>query len=274
MSIREALANMTRGAGPALVGGFLVEFGQDGVFSIYPNDESEPFFESTSLKDSVSFIEDHDPLTGQVTFKVEPPYPAEEQPKYIQAMGRASRPLKNDAVYSEQIPADFGGARALAESWNSPDIKLPTPLPELTEEQIKYTRDFVSATAPVPYGYINTDGFNTMCQTIHRYNKDAGWWTDIETGEPLKRNVGEMLMLVVSEISEAMEGHRKDLMDDKLPHRKMIEVELADAVIRICDIAGGLGLDVAGAIQEKVIFNTSRPDHKIENRLAENGKKY
>ena len=83
-----------------------------------------------------------------------------------------------------------------------------------------------------------------------------------------------MLCLIHSEISEAMEGHRKNLMDDKLPHRSMLEVELADAVIRICDMAGGLGLDLDGAINEKLEFNKNRADHKIENRLTENGKKF
>ena len=80
-------------------------------------------------------------------------------------------------------------------------------------------------------------------------------------------------MLCVSELAEAMEGDRKDLMDDHLPHRKMLEVELADAVIRILDMSGGLGLDVAGAIAEKLEYNTERSDHKPENR-ANGGKKY
>ena len=88
------------------------------------------------------------------------------------------------------------------------------------------------------------------------------------------KNVGELLCLVHSEISEAMEGHRKRLMDDKLPHRTMLEVELADAAIRIFDMAGGLGLDVAGAIAEKLQYNATRADHKIENRQALGGKKF
>jgi len=58
------------------------------------------------------------------------------------------------------------------------------------------------------------------------------------------RNKGELLMLCVSELAEAMEGHRKDKMDDKLPHRKMAEVELADFLIRAFDMAGGLELDL------------------------------
>jgi NTP pyrophosphatase (non-canonical NTP hydrolase) len=104
----------------------------------------------------------------------------------------------------------------------------------------------------------------------------ATWWTDLKTGEDLRmaNNVPEKLMLIVSELAEAMEGHRKNQMDDKLPHRPMVEVELADAVIRIFDLAGAKGYDVAGAIVEKLAFNAQRADHKPESRLAEGGKAY
>lgn len=63
------------------------------------------------------------------------------------------------------------------------------------------------------------------------------WWVDIHTGKILDRDQGQLLMLVTSEIGEAMEGHRKDLMDDKVPTRKMVEVELTDAIIRVLDMA-------------------------------------
>ena len=105
----------------------------------------------------------------------------------------------------------------------------------------------------------------------------AHWWVDLKTGTDVRSNkmaFAQKLMLIVSELAEAMEGDRKDLMDDKLPHRKMREVELADAVIRIFDTAGGFGMDLAGAIAEKMEFNAIRPDHKTENRLAEGGKTY
>lgn len=81
-------------------------------------------------------------------------------------------------------------------------------------------------------------------------------------------------MLVVSEISECMEGERKGLMDDKLPHRPMPEVELGDALIRIFDYAGAYGYDLDGAVAEKRAFNARRADHRPENRLKTGGKKW
>lgn len=101
------------------------------------------------------------------------------------------------------------------------------------------------------------------------------WWHDPVTGERLiDRNKGELLMLMVSEIAEAMEGERKGLMDDKLPHRKMAEVELVDALIRIFDYAGEHGYDLEGAYQEKMAFNAAREDHKPGHRAGEHGKKW
>ena len=77
-----------------------------------------------------------------------------------------------------------------------------------------------------------------------------------------------------SELSEAMEGERKKLMDDHLPHRPMPEVEMADAVIRIMDYCGRWGYDIGGAILEKMEYNRNRADHKIENRVKEGGKAF
>ena len=113
-----------------------------------------------------------------------------------------------------------------------------------------------------------------LVNACHGASKAGGWWHDLETGAPLQRNVGELLMLIVSEVAEGMEGHRKNLKDDKLPGRPMLEVEMADAVIRIADLCGGLGLDLGGAIAEKLAYNAQREDHKLEARKRADGKKY
>lgn len=86
------------------------------------------------------------------------------------------------------------------------------------------------------------ESLNDFAAECHRDNQH--WWHDPATGAKLDRNMGEMLMLVVSEIAECMEGERKNLMDDHLPHRRMAEVELADAIIRIMDIAGAKRVDL------------------------------
>jgi NTP pyrophosphatase (non-canonical NTP hydrolase) len=115
---------------------------------------------------------------------------------------------------------------------------------------------------------------NNLVEEIHLNNKS--WWINIETNDPIeltKDIILAKIALVHSELSEAVEGVRKDLPDDKLPHRQMVEVELADAVIRIMDLAGALDLDLGGAIAEKIEYNKTRKDHSIEHRLSENGKK-
>ena len=112
---------------------------------------------------------------------------------------------------------------------------------------------------------------NKFCKEIYQVNKEKGFWDDRENLPQLGSLTGEesetldkafnaqMLALIHSEISEALEADRKDLMDDKLPHRKGLEVELADAAIRIFDMAGGLNMDLGGAILEKLTYNKSRP---------------
>ena len=66
---------------------------------------------------------------------------------------------------------------------------------------------------------------------IHAQNKELGWWD-----EP--RPFSTFVCLFHSELSEAMEGDRKGLMDDHLPKYPMFQVELADFVIRCLDFLG------------------------------------
>lgn len=120
---------------------------------------------------------------------------------------------------------------------------------------------------------MNLNEYAALC---HQTAVDGGWWNDLQTGESLVgvRNRSEMMMLMVSEIAEAMEGLRKDKMDDHLPYRKMEEVELVDLLIRVFDYAGAYGLDLEGAFREKLVYNMQRADHKPANRRKSGGKAF
>lgn len=75
-----------------------------------------------------------------------------------------------------------------------------------------------------------------LADRIHNQNLEAGWWDDYLDDKESRHETA--MMLVISELSEAMEGDRKNIMDDHLPEYKMFDVELADALIRLLDLAG------------------------------------
>ena len=93
-------------------------------------------------------------------------------------------------------------------------------------------------------------------------------------GVRIDRNKGEMIALIHSELSEALEYERKGGNDKHLPHRPGAEVEMADAIIRILDYCGYCGYDIDGAVKEKHEYNKTREDHKQENRAKKGGKKW
>jgi hypothetical protein len=117
-------------------------------------------------------------------------------------------------------------------------------------------------------------GLTAAMDLAHDTATRAGWYAHPLTGKPVKRNFGEVIALMHSELSEALEADRKGLMDDKLAHRRGQEVELADLLLRVFDTARACGFDLAGALIEKNRVNRTREDHKLANRRKAGGKRY
>jgi NTP pyrophosphatase (non-canonical NTP hydrolase) len=126
------------------------------------------------------------------------------------------------------------------------------------------------------------EGLNQSAQIIFQNNKAKGFWDN-------ERNVGELLMLVTSELGEAMEARRKGRFaklerlefqlspTSELPYERhyaakfeshvkdTFEDEIADAVIRLLDLSAGLGIDLEKHINAKVKYNETRP--KLHGKL-------
>jgi len=113
-------------------------------------------------------------------------------------------------------------------------------------------------------------------EIIHDEACKNGWWPELEGWESTtddalnqrnllqaraKINVAEKLALVHSEISEALEAARKpELEKDKhCPEFDNFDIELADTVIRLFDLAGAFGIDLGAAIIAKIEANKKRP---------------
>lgn len=133
------------------------------------------------------------------------------------------------------------------------------------------TRNKLSHSQEVALATITTE-FTTLQNLVHQLNEH--WWRDPATGQPIERNTGELIALIHAEISEALEGARKGKKDDHLPAFDNFTVELADAIIRILDLAGARNLPLGTAIWAKLQYNQIREDHTNAARLAEGGKKF
>mgnify|MGYP001800919121 CR=1 FL=1 len=160
-----------------------------------------------------------------------------------------------------------------------PEERMPSPPGQVTtEDRMESAREWNLRGA----AYFSKLGIgcshhrqaiDLLVADCHDAAKAAGWWSNAD-GSFKDRNDGEMIALMHSELSEMLEGVRKDSFDDHLPHRSSVEVELADLLIRAFDFAGARDLDIGGAYIEKRAYNAVRPDHKREARDAQGGKKF
>lgn len=97
--------------------------------------------------------------------------------------------------------------------------------------------------------------FSLMSCHIHHWAEQKGFWDEA-------RNDGEMIALMHSELSEALEAIRTGTKaDEHVPEYSNLTIELADCIIRIMDFADARGLSLGGAIVAKMAYNETRP-HK------------
>ena len=80
----------------------------------------------------------------------------------------------------------------------------------------------------------------------HKIAREKGWWEG-------QRNDGELIALMHSELSEALEAMRNHGSQEDIAE------ELADCCIRIFDYCGARGIDLQKAIGKKIKKNRTRP---------------
>lgn len=92
---------------------------------------------------------------------------------------------------------------------------------------------------------IKGKSLSELSEFCHAIAVEKGFWDD-------KRNMGEALMLIVTELAEAMEAYRKQDQDN-------FKEEIADVFIRLFDLCGGFDIDIEEEIAKKSARNKTRP---------------
>lgn len=151
------------------------------------------------------------------------------------------------------------------------------PLRSMTDDDVIKLREVIADIARGAVCRVILDKVALIQNLVNECHGAAvarGWYTNALTGERKERNVGELLALMHSEISEGLEAHRKTLPSEHLPGFTGEEEEMADLLIRLMDYAGYRRLRLGLAYTAKRAFNDVRPDHALEVRQQAGGKAY
>lgn len=156
---------------------------------------------------------------------------------------------------------------------------------EMKERAQARTQGLTGTTTDLSWNMRVTAGLNNLKWAVHETAVEHGWWNDPKTDEPVERNMGEMIALMHSELSEALESYRdsepylwfkheipesvpvavggystREKNDDGEPGKpEGLAAEFADVIIRILDTCERLNIPITRALIVKHNYNLTRP---------------